>query len=108
MDRLDILENNKPESFMEFWNNKLHKRYFNEREEIIKNALKKAGFNIIDYNYLKENFILIRKEGDKFEHLYYHYGKDDEQRIISIEKEYNIEYSDNEGSYKVTMSQQYY
>lgn len=56
-----------------------------KKDQAIKEALTNAGFEF-DLDFIKENVSLVTREGDKFEHYYYRFGKIDEKRIISFER----------------------
>jgi hypothetical protein len=79
-----------------------------KKEEVIKNALVANGFNPTNHQFLTDNFELIIKEGDKYEHLYYHFGKADQKRIISILNQPEVEFGNENGTYKAISTYRYY
>lgn len=76
-------------------------------DEIFKNAFIKNGLPT-DEEFIKNNCSLIIQEGDEFQHCWYHYGKPDAIRIISIEREPDISMIEEIGSYKMKAEYNYY
>jgi hypothetical protein len=100
-----------PFNFQEQLFNGLTKCIVNQRDETIKAALVKNGLNPNDIDFLKENIQRVVFEDDaEFEHYYYHFGQDDEKRIISIEINPKIQHRFNEENFssKVNYTQKYY
>lgn len=91
-----------------FFNNEQFKAISSKKDEVIKNALISNGFNPANHQFISDNFSLIHKEGDRYEHLYYHFGKDDVKRIISIEKNPEWVHSNDGNTFKVNTTYHYY
>ncbi len=80
-----------------------------KKDDVIKAALMSAGFDPNDIKLLLDNFQLIRKENDKYEHLYFKYGTEEEKRIISIEIDPKIILPNpNDEVYKIEATYKYY
>ena len=80
------------ESYMEHWTREFHSAFFKEQDKVIKEAIVRHGFDPHDVDFLKEHCQRVTYPfDDEFEHLYYHFGKCDEIRIISIERQPNID-----------------
>lgn len=76
---------------MEHWTREFHSAFIKEQDRVIREAIVLHGFNADDYEFIKEHCQLVTYPFDSFQHLYYHYGKRDEIRMISIESQPNIE-----------------
>lgn len=88
---------------------KMQKELAEKEDTAIKDALIANGFNPDDHDFLRDNFELIRIDGDRFVHYYFHYGKPDGKRIISIDRKCNIECDRSiENTFTMTLSYKYY
>lgn len=87
---------------------KMQKKLAKKEDKLIRKALISNGFNPDNKDFIRDNFKLI-DEGDKFVHYYFHYQMPDEKRIISIEKNNNIDFENNFGNtLTMTISLKYY
>jgi hypothetical protein len=89
---------------------KMQEEIAEKEDAIIRQALIDNGFNPNNLDFIRDNFEVVSPENESIVHYFYHYGKPDEKRIISIEKSRNIEYRDGSIDNKImaTLSHKYY
>jgi hypothetical protein len=102
---LDV--NHEPFSFINELNKRMSNDFVKSEDETIRAAFMKAGF-VITEDFLKEHCERVQIEGDKFEHIYYHFGQPDEKRIISMEREVNMSWHEEGGNLKMKAEKRYY
>lgn len=73
-------------SFADQFTSKLHGDFIAKQNAITKEALIVAGFDAEDKAFITAEFTVVQREVDPFNHLYYHFGKPDQRRIISIQR----------------------
>lgn len=97
-------------SYAEEINKKFIANIINIKDEKIKEALIAKGFDPKNIQFLKDNFQLIRQDGDKFEHLFYKHGTDEELRIISIQinPEIDTDFKDPAKGFMQTATYKFY
>jgi hypothetical protein len=76
-------------------------------DEIIKNAFVSKNLSITE-DFITKNVSKIQRDGDRFEHIWYHFDQPDAIRIISIEKDIKLTYAEENGVWKVRAEQAYY
>jgi hypothetical protein len=76
-------------------------------DEVVKSAFIENGLLYSD-GFIKEHCACIRQEGDPFEHVWYHFGRPDAKRIISIEKDFRFSLGEENGNYKLRGEKRYY
>lgn len=95
--------------YIETLMNGMIKEFLKKQEQIIKDAFIKAGIDVNDIQFIKDNVERIVQDGDPFEHYWYRFGKPDAKRIISIEINPRInEPLLKDNKYTVTSEQHYY
>lgn len=90
----------------------IHRKFYEDWEQVIANKLKDKGVDILDTEFLRQNVQRINIEGDKFEHYYVYLGTDKEERILSIERTPNIDFTEADtvsgNSLRVSVNCKYY
>ena len=61
-----------------------------------------------DIEFLKNNVTRIIKEGDKFEHYFLYYGTDKQVRIISMQRNHDINNNYSDNKYSITATCKWY
>lgn len=99
--------NHEPYSFINEFNKRISNEFVKSEEDTVKSAFVKAGF-IVTEEFIKEHCELVQVEGEEFEHIYYHFGQPDQKRIISIEREVRMTWTEENGTYKMKAEKSYY
>lgn len=99
--------NGEPDSFVNEINKRMSNGFVKSEDDTIKSAFVKAGF-IVTEEFIKEHCELVQVEGEKFEHIYYHFGQPDQKRIISMEREVQMSWVEENGCYKMKAEKRYY
>lgn len=99
--------NHEPYSFINEFNKRMVNDLVKSEDDTIKAAFVKAGF-VITEELIREHCERIHVEGERFEHIYYHFGQPDEKRIISMEREIHMSWVEENGSYKMRAEKKYY
>lgn len=59
--------------------------FYRRRDRILIKAIRKAGFDPFDFEFVGKNISVIVFEQDKrFNHYFYHYGEPDQRCIITM------------------------
>jgi hypothetical protein len=95
------------QSFFNETNTRFAEGLAKEMDDTIRKAFIEKNLSV-DEDFIKEHCSCVTDMGDEFHHYWYHYGKADAIRIISIEKEPNISYTEEMGSVKMKADMRYY
>ena len=99
--------NHEPYSFINEFNKRMANDFVKSEDDTIQAAFVKAGF-VVSEDFIKEHCQCIQVEGEKFEHIYYHFGLPDEKRIISMERDVQMSWTEEGGAYKMRVEKRYY
>lgn len=99
--------NHEPYSFINEFNKRMINEFVKSEEDTIKSAFVKAGFMVTE-EFIKKHCEVVRVEGEEFEHIYYHFGQPDQVRIISMEREVQMSWHEENGNIKVRAEKRYY
>lgn len=71
-------------TYLEFFMNELNAGFLKKKDEVVKEALIRAGFDPENTEFIREHMQLVKIPFDNFEHFWYHFGQPDAVRIISV------------------------
>lgn len=81
--------------------------FVRKKDDLIREAIKNAGADPDDNEFLKENLYLITRVGSPFEHYYLYCGSPKQIRLISFERD--LDFSTGlMDEFKLSASQRYY